>query len=109
VNDPFNTAITWLDEPLLGAAEGPLTGRTLLVKDLIDTAGIRTTYGSRIYGDHVPDAHATVVQRALDAGAVVVGKATLPEVAWGGLGGNPWYGAVHNPLHPGKTTGGSSA
>ena len=60
MNDPFNTAITWLDEPLLGAAEGPLTGRTLLVKDLIDTAGIRTTYGSRIYGDHVPAAHATV-------------------------------------------------
>ena len=47
VNDPFNTAITWLDEPLLGAADGPLAGRTLLVKDLIDTAGIRTTYGSR--------------------------------------------------------------
>ena len=109
VNDPFNTAITWLDEPLLGAAEGPLAGRTLLVKDLIDTAGIRTTYGSRIYGDHVPTAHATVVQRALDAGAVVVGKANLPEFAWGVLGVNPWYGAVHNPLHPGKTTGGSSA
>ena len=109
VNDPFNTAITWLDEPLLGAADGPLAGRTLLVKDLIDTAGIRTTYGSRIYGDHVPTAHATVVQRALDAGAVVVGKANLPEFAWGVLGVNPWYGAVHNPLHPGKTTGGSSA
>ncbi len=98
VNDPFNTAITWLDEPLLGAADGPLAGRTLLVKDLIDTAGIRTTYGSRIYGDHVPTAHATVVQRALDAGAVVVGKANLPEFAWGVLGVNPWYGAVHNPL-----------
>ena len=109
VNDPYNTAITWLDEPLLGAADGPLAGRTLLVKDLIDTAGIRTTYGSRIYGDHVPTAHATVVQRALDAGAVVVGKANLPEFAWGVLGVNPWYGAVHNPLHPGKTTGGSSA
>ena len=107
--DPYNAAITWLDEPLRGAAEGPLAGRTLLVKDLIDTAGIRTTYGSQIYGDHVPDAHATVVQRALDAGAVVVGKGNLPEFAWGVLGVNPLYGAVHNPLHPGKTTGGSSA
>ncbi len=57
----------------------------------------------------MPTAHATVVQRALDAGAVVVGKANLPEFAWGVLGVNPWYGAVHNPLHPGKTTGGSSA
>ena len=104
--DPYNAAITWLDEPLRGAGEGPLAGRTLLVKDLIDTAGIRTTYGSPIYGDHVPDAHATVVQRALDAGAVVVGKANLPEFAWGVLGVNAFYGAVHNPLHPGRTTGG---
>ena len=109
VADPFNAAITWLDEPLLGAAEGPLAGRTLLVKDLIDTAGVRTTYGSRIYADHVPGRHATVVQRALDAGAIVVGKGNLPEFAWGVLGANPWYGTVHNPLHPGKTTGGSSA
>lgn len=109
MNDPFNAAITWLDEPLLGAADGPLAGKTLLVKDLIDTAGIRTTYGSRIYGDHVPTEHAEVVQRALAAGAVVVGKGNLPEFAWGVLGVNPWYGSVHNPLHPGKTTGGSSS
>ncbi len=107
--DAFNAAITWLDEPLRGAENGPLAGRTLLVKDLIDTAGVRTTYGSRIYGDHVPERHAPVVQRALDAGAVVVGKGNLPEFAWGVLGANPWYGTVHNPLHPGKTTGGSSA
>ena len=107
--DPYNAAITWLEEPLRGAADGPLAGRTLLVKDLIDTAGVRTTYGSRIYADHVPSRHATVVQRALDAGAVVVGKGNLPEFAWSVLGANPWYGTVHNPLHPGKTTGGSSA
>ena len=92
--DPLNAGITWLDEPLRGAAHGPLAGRTVLVKDLIDTAGIRTTYGSRIYGDHVPARHATVVQRVLDAGAAVVGKANLPEFAWGVLGANPWYGTV---------------
>lgn len=107
--DIYNAAITWLTEPLQGATNGPLAGRTLLVKDLIDTAGIRTTYGSKIYSDHVPDRHATVVQRALDAGAVIVGKGNLPEFAWGVLGANPWYGTVHNPLHPGRTTGGSSA
>ncbi len=107
--DSYNAAITWLDEPLREAPAGPLAGRTLLVKDLIDTAGIRTTYGSRIYGDHVPERHAPVVQRALDAGAVVVGKGNLPEFAWGVLGANPWYGTVHNPIHPGKTTGGSSS
>ncbi len=109
MTDPFNAAITWLDEPLPGAVDGLLAGRTLLVKDLIDTAGIRTTYGSRIYADHVPTRHASIVQRALDAGAVVVGKANLPEFAWSVLGINPWYGTVHNPLHPGKTTGGSSS
>ena len=107
--DSYNAAVTWLEQPLRGAATGPLAGRTLLVKDLIDTAGIRTTYGSRIYADHVPRRHATVVQRVLDAGAVVVGKGNLPEFAWGVLGANPWYGTVHNPLHPGRTTGGSSA
>ena len=109
MTDPFNAAITWLEVPLRGGDEGPLAGRTLLVKDLVDTAGIRTTYGSRIYADHVPVVHASVVQRALDAGAVVVGKANLPEFAWSVLGANPWYGTVHNPLHPGKTTAGSSA
>jgi Asp-tRNA(Asn)/Glu-tRNA(Gln) amidotransferase A subunit family amidase len=109
LTDDFNAGITWLDDPLQGAPEGPLAGRTVLVKDLIDTAGIRTTYGSRLYADHVPSRHAAVVQRVLDAGAVVVGKANLPEFAWSVLGQNPWYGTVHNPTRPGKTTGGSSA
>ena len=79
-------------------ATGPLAGRTLLVKDLIDTAGIRTTYGSRIYGDHVPERNASVVDRVLDAGATVLGKANLVEFAWGVLGDNPWYGTVRNPV-----------
>jgi Asp-tRNA(Asn)/Glu-tRNA(Gln) amidotransferase A subunit family amidase len=109
VTDPHNAAITWLDEPLIASTDGPLAGRTLLVKDLIDTAGVRTTYGSRIYADHVPATHASMVQRVLEAGAIVVGKANLPEFAWSVLGANPWYGTVHNPLHPGRTTGGSSA
>ena len=109
MKDELNAGITWLAEPLRGSASGPLAGRTVLVKDLIDTAGIRTTYGSRIYGEHVPERHATVVQRVLDAGGLVIGKANLPEFAWSVLGQNPWYGTVHNPVHPGRTTGGSSA
>jgi aspartyl-tRNA(Asn)/glutamyl-tRNA(Gln) amidotransferase subunit A len=107
--DPDNAVITWLDEPLGGSAEGPLAGRTLIVKDMIDTAGVRTTYGSRIYAEHVPERHATVVRRVLDAGAVVVGKASLPEFAWNVTGQNPWYGTVRNPARPGRTTGGSSS
>ena len=106
-DDPFNAFITRV-EPVPGG-EGPLAGRTLAVKDLIDTAGVRTTYGSGLYADHVPGRTATVVQRLVDAGAVVVGKTNLPEFAWGVLGTNEFYGTCLNPTHPGKTTGGSSA
>ena len=49
------------------------------------------------------------MDRALDAGAIVVGKANLPEFAWSVLGTNDWYGTVHNPVRPGRTTGGSSS
>lgn len=109
MTDELHAGITWLEEPLQRAASGPLAGRTLLVKDLIDTSGIRTTYGSRIYRDHVPTRNAIVVDRVLDAGAVVRGKANLPEFAWSVMGVNPWYGTVRNPVRPGRTTGGSSA
>ncbi len=107
--DTLNAGITWLDEPLRRTDAGPLAGKTLLVKDLIDTEGIRTTYGSQVYADHVPERHASVVERALGAGAAVVGKANLAEFAWGVLGVNEWYGTVHNPARPGRTTGGSSS
>ena len=106
MNDRWHAVITEVEphEPL----PGPLRGKRLLVKDLIDTAGIRTTYGSRIYADHVPARTASTVQRLVDAGAVVVGKANLHEFAWGVTSQNPWYGTVGNPRHPGRTTGGSS-
>jgi aspartyl-tRNA(Asn)/glutamyl-tRNA(Gln) amidotransferase subunit A len=105
--DSYNAFITRVEpEP---ARPGRLSGRALAVKDLFDTAGVRTTYGSRIFGEHVPDRSATVVERLLEAGAVLVGKAHLPEFAWSVLGQNPWYGTCHNPAAPGKTTGGSSS
>jgi aspartyl-tRNA(Asn)/glutamyl-tRNA(Gln) amidotransferase subunit A len=106
--DPCNAVITWVDPPAQ-PRPGPLSGRTLLVKDLIDTAGVRTTYGSRIHAEHIPRRTASSAQRLLDAGAVLVGKANLVEYAWGVLGQNQWYGDVHNPVHPGRTTGGSSS
>jgi aspartyl-tRNA(Asn)/glutamyl-tRNA(Gln) amidotransferase subunit A len=106
VADAYNAVITEV-EPA-DARQGPLHGRTLLVKDLFDTAGIRTTYGSRIYADHVPARTATAVERLVAAGAVVVGKANLHEFAWGVTSQNPWYGTVQNPRLPGRTTGGSS-
>jgi aspartyl-tRNA(Asn)/glutamyl-tRNA(Gln) amidotransferase subunit A len=88
---------------------GPLAGRTLAVKDLFDTAGIRTTYGSKIYEAHVPERNSLAVQRVLDAGAILVGKTNLAEFAWGVLGQNDWYGTCRNPARPGLTTGGSSS
>lgn len=101
--------LTWLDEPVERTSSGPLAGRRLLVKDLIDTVGIRTTYGSAIYTDHIPAADATVVTRCLDAGARMLGKTHLPEFAWCVLGTSPFYGTCRNPTRPGVTTGGSSS
>ena len=105
--DEYNAVITWV-EGTVEPRPGPLSGKRLLVKDLIDTAGIRTTYGSRIYADHVPDTTASSIRRLVEAGAVLVGKANLHEFAWGVTSQNPWYGTVRNPLRRGRTTGGSS-
>jgi aspartyl-tRNA(Asn)/glutamyl-tRNA(Gln) amidotransferase subunit A len=105
--DPWNAFITRIEPG--EQRPGPLSGRTLAVKDLFDTAGIRTTYGSKIYEDHVPQQNAVVVQRVLDAGAMLVGKTNLAEFAWGVLGQNDWYGTCRNPASPGLTTGGSSS
>src|SRR5471032_3034265 len=102
MGDAFNAVITEV-EPA-PALPGPLHGRRLLVKDLIDTAGIRTTYGSRIYADHVPTATAPSVERLVAAGAVIVGKANLHEFAWGVTSQNPWYGTVQNPVQIGRAS-----
>jgi aspartyl-tRNA(Asn)/glutamyl-tRNA(Gln) amidotransferase subunit A len=105
-DDPYNALITPLEPG--PPRPGPLQGRRLVVKDLIDTAGIRTTYGSSIYAEHVPARTATAVERLLAAGAQLVGKANLHEFAWGVTSQNPWYGTVRNPAEPGRTAGGSS-
>ncbi|MCA1842465.1 MAG: amidase, partial [Actinobacteria bacterium] len=107
--DTCDAVITVLEAPYEAPRPGPLSGRRLLVKDLIDVAGVRTTYGSQIYADHVPGRTASTVERLLRAGAALVGKANLAEFAWGVVGQNQWYGTVRNPLHPGRTTGGSSS
>src|SRR4051812_6976144 len=83
-------------------------GRTLAVKDLFDTAGVRTTYGSAIFREHVPDQTAEAVLRLEAAGYASVGKANLHEFAWGITSENEHYGWVPNPAAPGRTPGGSS-
>jgi aspartyl-tRNA(Asn)/glutamyl-tRNA(Gln) amidotransferase subunit A len=78
------------------------------VKDLFDTAGVRTTYGSVVFADHVPTASAEAVLRLEAAGWVSVGKANLHEFAYGVSSQNRHYGVVPNPVAPGRTAGGSS-
>jgi len=93
---------------LHGEPLGPLHGVPLGVKDLFDTAGLRTAYGSPRYEGHVPDRDATAVARLRAAGAVIVGKHTTHEFAWGGRTDSSYYGPTHNPHRPGHIAGGSS-
>jgi aspartyl-tRNA(Asn)/glutamyl-tRNA(Gln) amidotransferase subunit A len=84
-------------------------GIRLAVKDLFDTAGLRTTYGSILFADHVPEGTAEAVARLEAAGYVNVGKANLHEFAYGVSSYNPHFGGVSNPLAPDRTAGGSSS
>lgn len=88
--------------------EDPRAGIRLAVKDILDTAGIRTTYGSLVFEHHVPDSSAEAVVRLEGAGYADVGKTNLHEFAYGITSENPHYGTVPNPVAPGRTAGGSS-
>ncbi|HUZ83401.1 MAG TPA: amidase, partial [Gaiellales bacterium] len=96
-----------------GRDPGPLAGVPVGWKDLIDTAGIVTTYGSALYRDHVPARDADVVARLAGAGAVTVAKLSLHELAWGTTNDNPHFGRCRNPYDlervPGGSSGGSAA
>jgi Asp-tRNA(Asn)/Glu-tRNA(Gln) amidotransferase A subunit family amidase len=81
---------------------------SLAVKDLFDTAGVRTTYGSPIFADHVPSVTAEAVARLEAAGYEMAGKANLHEFAWGITSENVTFGTVPNPIAPGRVAGGSS-
>jgi len=91
-----------------GHYRGPLHGVPFALKDLFLTAGIRTTAGSRVLAEHVPDKDATVVARLREAGAVLLGKLNMHEFAFGVTNVNPHYGATHNPWDTERITGGSS-
>lgn len=97
------------DAMAAGRPLGPLAGVPFGVKDLIFTAGIRTSFGCRAYRDFVPDEDDVVVERLRAAGAVVVGKTTVPELGYGGTGENPLTFATRNPWALERTSGGSSA
>jgi aspartyl-tRNA(Asn)/glutamyl-tRNA(Gln) amidotransferase subunit A len=92
----------------LARPEPPAAGIPLAVKDLFDTAGLVTTYGSIIFADHVPGETATAVRLLEDAGFANVGKTNLHEFAYGVSSQNPHFGTVPNPIAPGRIAGGSS-
>jgi aspartyl-tRNA(Asn)/glutamyl-tRNA(Gln) amidotransferase subunit A len=100
------------DEALARAragVRGRLAGVPLLVKDLMDVAGIRTTYASSLYAEHVPDRTAASVEMLEAEGAIIVGKANCDEFAWGTCGQNAFFGDPVNPTAPDRIAGGSSS
>ena len=120
VNPAVNAIVTFVpelaikaaaaaDERLIrGEALGPLHGIPVAHKDLHDTAGIRTTYGSPIFADYVPAADSVAVARIKAAGGITIGKTNTPEFGLGSQTFNPVFGATRNPYDLSKTCGGSS-
>ncbi|TYB67889.1 amidase [Nonomuraea sp. PA05] len=120
VNPHVNAIVTLAAERAMKAAEdadaalsaqeaaGPLHGVPVAHKDLVDTAGIRTTYGSPLFADHVPEQDDLIVQRLRAAGAVTVGKTNTPEFGTGSHTVNEVFGATRNPYDLSRSAGGSS-
>ena len=117
VNPKVNAIVTFLPEAALRKAKaldrsrapkGSLAGLPIAHKDIVPTKGVRTTFGSPIYRDHVPDHDHVIVERLRDAGAILIGKTNTPEFAVGAQTFNPVFGATRNPYDLSKTSGGSS-
>lgn len=120
LDGPLNAFITITREAALGQARsadqalaaghylGPLHGIPISLKDLYQTAGIKTTGGSKILADWEPDADSTVTRRLRQAGAVLIGKNNLHEFAYGATNENPHFGPARNPWNTERITGGSS-
>ena len=121
VNPKVNAIVTFLPEAALKEARkvdaklakdpskvGPLAGLPIAYKDMVVTKGIRTTFGSPIYKDNVPDTDHLLVERLKAAGAITIGKTNTPEFAAGSQTFNKVFGATLNPYDLTKTCGGSS-
>jgi aspartyl-tRNA(Asn)/glutamyl-tRNA(Gln) amidotransferase subunit A len=93
----------WLARP-----DEPGVGEPVAVKDLLDTAGLPTTYGSALFADHLPAVSAEAIRLLEDGGYAVAGKTNLHEFAYGISSQNPHFGTVPNPVAPGRLAGGSS-
>jgi aspartyl-tRNA(Asn)/glutamyl-tRNA(Gln) amidotransferase subunit A len=107
-DEALSDARTIESEIARGELRGPLAGAPIALKDLFDTAGVRTTAGSKFFANRVPERDALVVERLREAGAIVLGKLNMHEWALGVTNDNPHYGACHNPAALDRITGGSS-
>ncbi len=120
LNPTLNAMITTTAEAALEAADicdraaaegrwlGLLHGMPIVLKDNIETAGVRTTSGAAYLADHIPNRDAPIVDRLKDQGAVLIGKANMQELAWGVISTNPVVGQCRNPWSPDHIPGGSS-
>ena len=124
VNPAVNAIVTFVPEPALAAARAadttlardrapppqaaPLYGLPVAHKDMVLTKGMRTTFGSPVFRDFVPDSDSLIVERLKSAGAITLGKTNTPEFAAGSQTFNTVFGATRNPYDPSKTCGGSS-
>lgn len=97
------------DEIMRGQYKGPLHGIPIGIKDNYSTAGIRSTAGTKVFANHVPDKSATTVEKLLDAGGILLGKLNMHQLGAGSSGINPFYGAARNPWNTDYMTGGSSS
>jgi amidase len=117
VNPKVNAIVTFLPEEGLKAAQaldrkkafaGPFAGLPIAIKDVIMTKGVRTTWGSLVYKDHVPAEDHILAERLKAAGAILIGKTNTPEFGAGSQTFNKVFGATRNPYDLSKTCGGSS-
>ena len=119
INPKLNAIVTLVDGAMeqatsaetaimRGESRGPLHGVPFTIKDCIDTEGVRTTRGSKLFEDHIPSQDAVVVKRLKEAGGILIGKTNMPEFALWWETGNLVFGFTENPWKRGRTTGGSS-
>jgi aspartyl-tRNA(Asn)/glutamyl-tRNA(Gln) amidotransferase subunit A len=121
LNPKLNAICTWTADAaceqarraeqavMRGDALGPLHGVPTTIKDLAFTKGVRTMAGSHVHANRIPDEDAPFVERLAEAGAISIGKTTVPEFGWKGCSDSPVTGVSHNPWKLGRNAGGSSA
>ena len=117
LNPKLNAFITTIDPqdalknqlPVSNESSNALRGIPMAIKDLFDTAGIRTTIGSKFFADNIAEQDGFVVEKLKQAGAIIMGKTNTHEIALGITGNNPHYGTARNPWGTARIPGGSSS